>query len=303
MIGCHFGATQAHFRDDRFAGSLEFAGPARARHYRSGKFLAAQLVGPNQVGTSRTWRPGISASGRITLVNGYFSNTQALAEQLGVAPVDAASVYAAAVDRWSDTADLHCVGHYCSISWLPGEMRVRLARSPLDAPPLHYRSGDESITAASLIRTLFIASAEPRRLDPGKLGDSLYLNFEDESAGWFAGQRRVPLATVVHVDHKHERAIRYYDSLAAPRVRYSRDEDYVEAAVALLDEGTAAALHGFERPGVCVTDGLDSAQVAASALHLRAPSGIVHGFTYLPEPGEHGVDPPATYLDERGFRQ
>lgn len=299
MIACHLGSTETHFQDEHFARSLEFSGRNRSQRFRLGAFLAAELVDPLKAGHAQPWRPAASGSGRIALVNGYLANAAALAARLGIENIGVATVYAAAIDRWGDQADHACIGHYCSISWLPGELQLRLARSPLDAPPLHYRFGGGSITAGSLIRTLFAATAAPRRFDPAKLGDSLYHNFEDEAAGWFLGQRRVPLATVVHVNANRERATRFYDALAAPTVRFARDEDYVEAAVALLDEGTAAALDGYTRPGVCITGGLDSAQVAASALRRLAPSGMVHGFTYLPEPGDHGANPPATYLDER----
>src|SRR4051794_22987757 len=120
---------------------------------------------------ARAWRPPQLADGRLVLFHGYFDNAAAIAHQLDAPSQDLAAVYGLAVDRWGDEADLRIVGDYCAVMADPRRFRLRLARSPLRAPPLYYFPSDELAAAASVPRALFAAGVEPK-LNEDHVADS-----------------------------------------------------------------------------------------------------------------------------------
>ena len=83
----------------QFAQLLETGRGRKARSLGIDSLLLAQLADPD-------WSPGRSTSGRFVLFNGQFHNREAIRRQLGLAQGDDASLYAAALDRWGNAADM-----------------------------------------------------------------------------------------------------------------------------------------------------------------------------------------------------
>ena len=242
------------------------------------------------------WQPGRSSSGRLVLFNGQLHNRAAMAAELGLAADSSANIYAAAVDRWGALADERLIGHYCAIAVEPGGHSLRLARSPIEAPPLHFRRHRGGVIAASLPRPLFWRDSQPRRVNLDRLASSLLVDFSDRYAGNYADSQRMPQGTAVILDAAGCREVWRYDLLARPALRMTDPRDYVAAARALLDSAVAATMDGAERPGVLLSAGLDSPSVAASALAQRK---AVYGFTYGPEAAWQAVPAaPGKYTSE-----
>ena len=250
----------------------------------------------------KAWRPAVVESGAVVAFHGCIDNAAELAAELRADPSDFARLYGRAVERWGSDADLCVIGEYCAIIAHPERRSVRLARSPLRAPPLVYHQGTSGdgagITAASVPRALFAAGV-PERLNHGKVADSAWINYAAQEDGWFEGVRRVPLGCTVTLDvdgaasgdpgarplHK------YYDIAAIPDVRMACDEDYLARARELLDEGVRAALAGSKRPGVTLSSGLDTPQVVTRVLAQLAPGQRLPSFTFRPEAGWDGIVP------------
>lgn len=243
---------------------------------------------PSRARRNRTppLKVAIDESGRRILFDGWLDNRRELAARLGCPSDDAALVYAAAVDRWADTADLEAVGSYCAIVFTPATRTVRLARSPWSAPPLHYFRDEDTLAVASVPRVLHVCGA-PRELDVQKLADNLYGNLTDER-GWYLGSHRVGLGTVVEITGAGRRVAKYYDHLAPRRTRLPNDRAYIEAARALLDEAIACSVDGARKPGVLMSGGLDSATVAARLLHTLPSEAKLHTYTFTPHPAWNG---------------
>ncbi len=100
------------------------------------------------------------ADGRIVAFHGYFDNQEQIASALGAGREDLARLYGLAVERWGDEADRKIVGEYCSIVADPNRNQLRLARSPLRAPPLYHFHDDRLAAAASVPRTFFAAGVD-----------------------------------------------------------------------------------------------------------------------------------------------
>lgn len=237
--------------------------------------------------SSRAWRPVSLPGGRIAVFHGYFDNAVSIAAELSV-DATPARLYGLAVERWGDDADRRIIGEYCAIIADPAEQHLRLSRSPLRAPPLHYFCGEELVAAASVPRALFAAGVD-QRLDEQRLADSALINFGDREATYFEGICKVPTGHIVELQPGKPKIVRqYYDLFAMPKVRLASDEEYIARAGALLDEGVRACLAGFRHPGATLSAGLDTPQVVVRTLAQLPGDKKLPTFTFHPEQGYDG---------------
>lgn len=238
--------------------------------------------------SSRAWRPAILPSGRIAVYHGYFDNAVSIAAELGTDAGNLARLFGLAVERWGDDGDHRIVGEYCAIIAEPATGLIRLSRSPLKAPPLHYCHNEELVAAASVPRALFAAGVE-QRLDEAHVADSAMINFSDPEATYFEEVLKVPTGHIVELRRGEPRAVRqYYDLFKTPKVRLKSDEEYIARAGALLDEGVRASLAGFRHPGATLSGGLDTPQVVIRAVAALPQGKRLPTFTFHPEEGFDG---------------
>ncbi len=276
---------------DRIAASLGLFAQLAAPVWREGSAVLVQLPSVDQLPPRhlrsrqpprwRQWQPPRAASGRLVLFHGWFDNCAAIAAELGIENAGPAAVYGAAVDRWEDSADDHLLGHYCTILHDPQFRSARLARSALRAPPLHYFHGPDTIGAASVPRALELMGLE-RRLNSRKLADALYFNpTEDED--FLLGSWRVGLGSVVHLAPGERRMHCFFDPLSQPHgTNRGRAADLVAEADHLLAEAARVAITGSRQPGVQLSAGLDSSNVAARVLRALPPGQRLKSFTNIP---------------------
>ena len=248
---------------------------------------------------SRTWQPAILPDGRVAVFHGYFDNASSIAADLGADGADLACLYALAVGKWGDEADLRIVGDYCAVIADPASRRLRLARSPLRAPPLYYFH-DKDVAIAGSVPRIFFAAGVPQVLNEVRVADSAMINFSDQEASWFRGIYRVPLGSTVELQKGGPRRLnRYYDPEAIEPVRMKTDADCVTRASELLDEAVKACLAGFVKPGATLSGGLDSPQVAVRALTALSAGHSLPTFTFCPEDGYDGRVQAGMIGDER----
>jgi len=286
-----------------------WADPARDRNSRLCERLGASLcsgigghAGAAEVGglhaayrplrstsaLSRAWRPAVLPSGRVAIFHGYFDNAAAIAAELGVPAENPGQLYGLAVERWGDEAERRIIGEYCAVIAEPERFRLRLSRSPLRAPPLFYAHNEQLAAAASVPRALFAAGIE-RRLNEARVADSAMINFSDQESSWFENIRRVPLGSAVEIERGRPPVVRKcYDLFDCPDVRLASDAEYIARASELLNEGIRACIAGFRKPGVTLSGGLDSPQVAVRTLAALPDGQRLPTFTFHPEPGYDG---------------
>ena len=238
------------------------------------------------------------------LFAGHLDNAPQMAAMLGVpspAPGDhpaLAGLYGAALLKWGDQADLRLIGEYAAIVLDEAHDHVRLARSPLRAPPLHYHAGPQRVLASTTLGAIF-ACGVARRLNDAKLADMALFNSSNEARGWFEGVARVPLGSVIELTPAGETSRPYYDFDALPRLPRMPLAERIEHAHALLAEGTRAALAGSKRPALMLSGGLDSSLVAVKALEVMPAQEPLNSYTFVVEPGWVRYDHPRRITDER----
>lgn len=229
------------------------------------------------------------------LFAGHLDNGAEVAGALGLsnpAPGDnqaLAALYGAALLKWADQTDLRLIGEYAAIVIDEAQGSLRLVRTPLRAPPLHYYFDAGRVIASTSVRAIFACGVE-RRIDDRKLADMAFFNASDEARGWFEGVGRVPLGSVVDITPARETTRRYYDIGALPRLPRMPVAERLEQAHALLAEGTRAALAGAARPALMLSGGLDSSLVAVKTLEVMPASTQLDTYTFVVEPGwvRHG---------------
>jgi asparagine synthase (glutamine-hydrolysing) len=282
---------------ERFAASLGLGdGGLIAQASLEDTVLASRVA---DVRHRRGWQPTRMARGDALLFTGHIDNRAALCRLLTCSErLSDAALYGAGYDAWGDAVDLKLIGQFATILWSPDVRTVRLARSPLRAPPLHIWHDAQRVMIASAARAIFSTGEVAQVIDEQKIADSLFLNYNEGTRGWFRGVTRLPAGTRAHITAEGVRITPYYDLKTLPPVRLPRDDDYVEAANALMEAGTRAALSGFARPAVSLSGGYDSQAVAAYALKMR-PDARVLGLTSVPEAGWDGRCSPHRFGDER----
>ena len=254
----------------------EFGGVAFAHRPLGGKASA------------RPWRPTILDTGQLIFFHGYFDNADSVAAELGDSGDDSSRLYGLAVRSWGDEADLKIVGEYCAVIIDPSRGAVRCARSPLRAPPLYYHSADDRVIAGSVPRIFFAAGVE-QRINESRVADSAMINFSNQEASWFEQISRVPLGSFVELERgKQRRLNRFYNPLDIARTDVANDEDCVARVSELLDEAVQACISGFSRPGVTLSGGLDSPQVALRVLAAEPDGRRLPTFTFHPEDAYDG---------------
>ncbi|MET0179007.1 MAG: asparagine synthase-related protein [Novosphingobium sp.] len=262
----------------------------------SGDFWA-QLAAPRSV-ARKGWQVPRSPGGVPVLLHGWIDNRASLAAELGLPRQDDAVLYGAAVERWGDAADHRIVGDYAAIVALPSGT-VRLARSPWSTKSLFYHANSEALVVSSILRPMFAAGVrKDLRLDA--VDSLLSLRVPDAEQSAFRDIRSVPSGCVVHLRLDGPcRKDAWYDPGVLPAVRFRRDEDYVDAANALLAEAVGQALASSQSPGVTVSGGLDSAIVCDEVLRQLPPDRRLPSFTFHPLPEWDGKVQGHKFGDDR----
>ncbi len=269
--------------EPRIAAALGLFARRAASFHQSGALGMAWLAGHRQPGFSG-WQPVQRASGGRVLFSGMLDNAAALCAELEL-PAESAPdrIYAAALDRFGDAADRHCIGHYCAISTDPAGDELRLARSPTDAPPLHYSWSAEGCTVASVPRVL-AAAGLTLDLDPVRFADNFSFDHTDQERGWYRQTWQVPLGSVVHLSRTRRECRIWYDPLALPVQRIG-DSEALEEASRLLDEAARIVTAPWRKPAVMLSGGLDSPLVASAILRARPDLSVLPAMTFRPEAG------------------
>ncbi|WP_205693861.1 asparagine synthase-related protein [Croceicoccus ponticola] len=227
----------------------------------------------------------VTADGGTLLFDGHIDDRDALCAALTITCTDDARLYAAAFDKWGDEVDAYVSGQYATIYVPPHGQSVRLARSPLRASPLHYWSDADQLVVASSPRLLFATGVVPRAVDEQKIADSLILNYKEVERSWFDNIARLPIGSVRWIERTTAHTRRYYDAMNLPEVRFASDDQYVEAANALMDAALRSSLDRFARPAISLSGGLDSQAVAAAAMPHLASGERLKGYTSVPQAG------------------
>ena len=268
----------------RFTGALA-ATQQRESH---SSFAANWLTASSH--QQRGWTPHVTRCGRYVLFSGFIDNHRELAGELNIDIVNDCSLYGAGLTKWGDAIDLKAIGQFSSIVVEPSGESIRIVRSPIAGPPLHFLNTSKYFGVASIAEPFFRAGIIKEEIDQQKVADTLYLNYSEGSRSWFKGVSRVKSGQRIIASSESVTVEDYYSLENLPSVILARDNDYKDAAIDLLVKGVEAAIRPFRSPAISLSGGFDSQAVAAIVARSR-PSEKIETFTSVPGgtwPGEFG---------------
>lgn len=190
-------------------------------------------------------------------------------------------------------------GHFALAHWDATAARLWLAADHLGRRTVFYTQLAEGIAFASTLRALLALPGVARDLDEAYLAASFSDVPPDPEATPYAAIRRVPAASVLGftVDGECTRQL-YWQPDWGHRLRYRRDDEYVEQGRAVLDRVVARGMRGHDHILCQLSGGFDSGAVAATAARLHMP-GRVHALTMAPPDDTPRFEHPTIFGDER----
>lgn len=218
------------------------------------------------------------------ILDGWLADRAGLAAALSMAPGMAdADLVAAALERWGEGALPRLHGHFALAWWDEAARRLLLACDRTGGRTLFLHAEGGRLAFSGLLSALLADPGVPRGADPDRLARTAFFN----GAGWNAvclrGIDRLPPAHLLRWTPTGWGMERYWRPDPSRRIRFARDEDYVEAARELLDRVVADILPDEDPIVARLTGGLDSSAVAATAARLSG-GRPVHTLTIRPDP-------------------
>ena len=245
-------------------------------------------------------QPISGGGGRFVLAGDFqLFDRPELVEALGLAVAEArdlpdSALVLAAWERWRDAAVERLKGNF---SFLVVDREARAVFVVCDRTghrAAYYCIEKDVVSIASSLPALLACPDVPRVTDPVFLGRFMIDDpFIDDQTP-FQHIKRVPWGTVLRIDWSgNARRHRYWRLNPENRVRLRRDEDYVEAGLALTDKaiGQSSRITG---PLVSsLSAGFDSAAVVAGLVRNN-PGKPVRALTCAPAKDRGSVDGIAT---------
>lgn len=220
--------------------------------------------------------------GGYTLLAGRIMQRENLAAKLGLAAAASdAELYAAAFQAQGEACDSAIIGEYAVIQWFARERRMRLARSPLQAPPLHLWRDNNRIVAASIPRAIFAAGVQPQ-VDLARLADAGLRNFHDGADSYYKRLERVPCGASAWHGPGLRQLRRYWSIEGLRPLAGIKQDEAVQLARTQLEAAVDSALEDARQPAASLSGGLDSQAVASVALSRLGARGSLHSYTAVP---------------------
>jgi len=192
---------------------------------------------------------------------------------------------------WGEECVRHLRGDFAFAIWDQSRKELFCARDHFGVKPFYYAEIGNTFVFSNTLNCV--------RLQPGvsdELNDDAVLDFLlvglncDNSATTFKAVRRIPPGHFLKATADGVCLSRYYSLPTNGRIRYKRDEEYVEHFHSVLQPAVADRLR-TDRLGIFLSGGLDSPTIAATARQI-APAVDLRAYTCVHEtliPDQEGM--------------
>jgi asparagine synthase (glutamine-hydrolysing) len=208
-----------------------------------------------------------------------------------------ADFFMAAWARWGRHALRHLIGGFAVAIWDAVNRELTLVRDHVGERSLYFLHVRETFAFASLPGPLRAVPDVDTSLDEVRLTHYLAILPGDPTQTFFKNIQQIPVGHMVTLRDGNATLSRYWHPLDAPQIRYSSDDDYVEAFRERFDRAVSARLRTTGRVGSQLSGGMDSSSVTAMAAHLLGGQRLT-AFTSVPQAGFSGQNPSGRFGDE-----
>lgn len=248
--------------------------------------------------------PFITASGRLAVTaDARLDNREDLLRDLRVVSevtervVGDAELIARAYEKWGEACVTHFVGDFAFALWDATAKKLFCARDPIGIRPFYYFVDDRRFLFGTEIKAIFTHPAISRAPDPLRLALFIIGGHYERDRTQFLAVRALEPATALVVDARGLRQTRYWHLDPERELRFTRDEDYVEAFEEVFQKAVDARLRANTRVGSMLSGGLDATTMLAFAQQSRqSASASLSAFTWALREGDTWYEP-----DERPY--
>ena len=205
--------------------------------------------------------------------------------------------------RWGKACVGRLVGAFTFALWDRRAQELLVVRSGGSSPSLFYCADSNRLAFSTMPKGLFALPGLPRQIDEQYLAESLAVIGGEPEACFYRGVTRLLPGQMLVVQRDRWSVHSFWgDAPPKDEIRFSRDEEYVEAFEAILQRVIQDYLRCISPVGVMMSGGLDSTTVAAIAAPLYAEKGRrLITFTEVPRLGFDGAIIAGRYADETPY--
>lgn len=251
-------------------------------------------------------QPLIGGDGKIVFVAiGRIDNRDDLTAELGLKREEARQLSDAgfmlrAFERWGPGSAERLLGDFAFAAWDSQVEALHLARDYRGYRPLFLAHIGGGIAFATSPKALFAHPDVSSEIDEERFAwfaARLWSGYDAETI--YRDVDRVPPAHVVTVTREGVRSRQYFRFNPERRIHFAKDDEYVEAARALLDDAVRARFRSSGGVASHLSAGLDSTLVTEAAARMLAERGKrLTSYTAVPKTNFTGAVPRSRMGDE-----
>ena len=288
--------------------AMQYWGPDGAGLWHDGPVGLGHLLLYNTPESLYETMPLRSPSGDVTLTaRARLDNRDELCDALDVPPPERAttpdgSLILKAYEKWGEECPQHLLGDWVFAVWDARQRRLFIARDHHGNTGLYYYHSPRLFTFASCLKGLLALPLIPQRLNALRVIQVLTSWPEQGAPTAYEGIMRLPPAHALTVTADILTVRQYWRLEDAPDIRYTSDDDYAAAFLALYSEAVRCRLRSHRPVGATLSGGLDSGSVCTLAARELAQTGHrLQAFSSVPQSDMRACVPESRFGDETPF--
>jgi len=178
--------------------------------------------------------------------------------------------------QWGEDCVDHLIGSFAFAIWDARAQRFFLARDHSGDRPLYYRESANYFAFATTSRAIRACPDVSSQLDERQLARDLLGLPPEMPATRFLDVQAIAAGHCLLVTRDRVVHRRYWQFDRLAPIRFTRDQDYVDAFLPIFDEAVRCRLRTTGNIATELSAGLDSSAVAATAARLLASGGAAN---------------------------
>jgi len=174
---------------------------------------------------------------------------------------------------WGQDCLRHLRGDFAFAIWDARRQTLFCARDHFGIKPFYYADLGGTFLFSNTLDCLRLHPQVSDELNEAAIADFLLFGLNcDVATTTFRDIQRLPAAHFLIVSPASVRMERYWSAPTDGRIRYRRDEDYIEHFLLLMEAAVSDRIR-TDRVGIWLSGGMDSSTVAALAREIAEASG------------------------------
>ena len=253
--------------------------------------LGQRLLHTTPESLVETW-PIIQGDGRLVLVaDARIDNRDELLIKLDMPrgrTITDGELILSAYQKWGRESPEKLIGDFAYALWDAERNVLFCARDPMGVKPFYYHVSDRLFVFASEIKGLFCLPEVPQDVDEVQIAYFLDWFRDDPERTLYRNVLRLPASHWLEVDSSRVRTGVYWMADPTLEIRYSTNEQYVDAFREHFEQAVSCRLRSAFPVGSALSGGLDSSSIVCTARKLLDKNREFHvvsaEFPGLPEP-------------------